>query len=70
MLEIEVIPLTPFQQNCSLVWCDKILQGALVDPGGDIERILERIVLSGVWVAQILLTHGHVDHASAGSEFA
>lgn len=70
MPQIEVMPVIPFQQNCSLIWCDKISQDALGDPGGDVERILEPVLLSGVRVEQILLTHGHVDHASAASGLA
>ncbi len=57
-----IIPVTAFEQNCSLVWCSKTLKGALVDPGGDLEKIKDAVVRSGVTVEKILLTHGHADH--------
>jgi len=57
-----IIPVTAFEQNCSLVWCSKTMKGALVDPGGDLEKIKDAVVRSGVTVEKILLTHGHADH--------
>jgi len=57
-----IIPVTAFEQNCSLVWCSKTLKGALVDPGGDLEKIKDAVARSGVTVEKILLTHGHADH--------
>ena len=60
-----VIPVTPFQQNCSLVWCEATGHGALVDPGGDIEKLLAAVARHGVVLERLLLTHGHVDHVGA-----
>lgn len=65
-----VIPVTPFQQNCSIVWCLKTKQAAVVDPGGDLDRILGAIDEVGVTVEKILVTHGHIDHAGGVAELA
>jgi glyoxylase-like metal-dependent hydrolase (beta-lactamase superfamily II) len=62
-----IIPVTPFQQNCTLVWDDDTKIGAVVDPGGDIARIQEAIAQTGVTVEKILLTHGHIDHAGGAA---
>jgi hydroxyacylglutathione hydrolase len=69
-MKYEVIPVTAFQQNCSLLWCEETKKGAVVDPGGDIERILRSVERHGVQVERILLTHGHIDHAGATAELA
>jgi len=65
-----IIPVTPFQQNCVLIWDEATKHGVVVDPGGDAERIQEAIQQAGVQVQRILLTHGHLDHAGAASELA
>lgn len=67
-MQYRVIPVTPFQQNCSLLWCEETKKAAVVDPGGDIERILAAVTKSGVEVEKILLTHGHIDHAGGTAE--
>lgn len=69
-MQVFIIPVTPFQQNCTLLVCDQTQQAAVVDPGGDVEQILATIKESGATVAQILLTHGHLDHAAAAPELA
>lgn len=69
-LRCEIIPVTPFQQNCSLVWDTTTLRGALVDAGGEIERLLSRVKHHGVTLEKLLVTHGHLDHASAVAELA
>lgn len=69
-MSYRIIPVTPFEQNCSLVWCDATKEAAVVDPGGDIDRIEAAIAAAGVTVKQILLTHAHIDHAGAAAEFA
>lgn len=61
-LRAAIIPVTPFQQNCSLVWCSKTMRGALVDPGGDLDRLKDAVTRTGVTLERILLTHGHADH--------
>ncbi len=58
-----IVPVTPFQQNCTLLWCDATKRAAVIDPGGDLDRVREAIAECGVAVERILLTHGHIDHA-------
>lgn len=69
-MKYRVIPVTPFEQNCTLLWCEKTLHGAVVDPGGDVPRILAAITEEGVTVDKLLVTHGHIDHAGAAAELA
>ncbi len=64
-MDIRIIPVTPFVQNCSLLICEQTGRGALVDPGGEPERILEVVRDCGVTLEKILLTHGHADHIGA-----
>jgi glyoxylase-like metal-dependent hydrolase (beta-lactamase superfamily II) len=70
MLKVEVIPVTRLRQNCSLLWDDSTMRGALVDAGGDIELLLERARIHGVQLEKLLVTHPHVDHASGVAEIA
>jgi hydroxyacylglutathione hydrolase len=65
-----IVPVTPFQQNCSLVWSDVTKVGAVVDPGGDVERIKAAIAQVGITIEKILITHGHIDHAGGAAELA
>lgn len=67
-LQAFLIPVTPFQQNCSLVFDSERKIGAIVDPGGDVAVILDAIAQSGITVEKILLTHGHIDHAGGAAE--
>ena len=69
-LKILIIPVTGFQQNCSLVMDDDLKVAAVVDPGGDLPRIEAAIKEAGVTVEKILLTHGHIDHAGGAAELA
>ncbi|HYR06072.1 MAG TPA: MBL fold metallo-hydrolase [Gallionella sp.] len=69
-MKFRVIPVTPFQQNCTLLWCEKTRHGAVVDPGGDIPRLLAAIAEEGVTVDKLLVTHGHIDHAGGAVELA
>ena len=57
-----IIPVTPLQQNCSLIWCTKTMRGALVDPGGDLDRLKAAVAKAGVTLEKLLVSHGHVDH--------
>jgi hydroxyacylglutathione hydrolase len=66
--KIMIIPVTPFQQNCSLVWNEDTHIGAVVDPGGDVDVIRKAIDQAQVTVEKILLTHGHIDHAGGAAE--
>ena len=63
-----IIPVTPFQQNCSIVWDEASGRGVVVDPGGEVPRLLEAIDKLGVVPEKILLTHGHIDHAGGAAE--
>ncbi len=65
---IILVPVTPFQQNCAIVYSDETKRGAVVDPGGEVPRILEAINQSGVKIEKILITHGHIDHAGGAAE--
>ncbi len=66
-LKAAIIPVTPLQQNCTLLWCTQTMRGAFVDPGGDLPRLKAAAVQAGVTIEKILLTHGHIDHCgSAG----
>ena len=69
-LKVTVIPVTPFVQNCSLLWCVETLQAAVVDPGGDVDRIVNALSKTGVQLQKVLLTHGHLDHAGGAAELA
>ena len=69
-LKILIVPVTPFQQNCSIVFDDETKIGAVVDPGGDLDRIEAAIKQSGVKIEKILITHGHIDHAGGAAELA
>jgi glyoxylase-like metal-dependent hydrolase (beta-lactamase superfamily II) len=66
-LKAAIIPVTPLQQNCTLLWCTATMRGAFVDPGGDLPRLKTAAAQAGVTIEKILLTHGHIDHCgSAG----
>lgn len=62
-LKAAIVPVTPFQQNCTLLWDDATMLGAIIDPGGDLDRIQEAIGKIGLKPEKIVLTHGHIDHA-------
>ncbi|WP_444907158.1 MBL fold metallo-hydrolase [Microbulbifer sp. SSSA008] len=61
-LQYHLVPVTPFQQNCSLLWCEDSKRAAVVDPGGDLDKILAAVEERGLKLEKILLTHGHLDH--------
>jgi len=65
-----IVPVTPFQQNCAILWDDETKRAMVVDPGGDVPTILSGIEQTGVAVERILLTHGHLDHAGGAAELA
>ena len=69
-MKVIVIPVTAFEQNCSILICEQSLSAAIVDPGGDIERILSSLEETGAVAEKILVTHGHVDHVGAVAELA
>ena len=70
MIQASIVPVTPFEQNCSILWCERTMKAAVVDPGGDIDRILAAVAKLGVTVEKILITHGHIDHAGGTAKLA
>jgi hydroxyacylglutathione hydrolase len=62
---VTIVPVTGYQQNCTVVKCEATGKAAIVDPGGDVERILAAVEKMGATVEKILLTHGHMDHCAA-----
>ena len=69
-MKFRILPVTPFQQNCTLIWCEQTREAAVIDPGGDVERILAAIEEEGVHLTRILLTHGHLDHVGGTAPLA
>jgi len=61
-LKAAIIPVTPLQQNCTLFWCTETNKGALVDPGGDLDKLNAAVAQNGVELEKLLITHGHLDH--------
>lgn len=70
MLRYHTIPVTPFQQNCSLVWCDETHEAALIDPGGEVERLKAAVAERGLTLKALWLTHAHIDHAGGTGTLA
>ena len=69
-LRAAIIPVTAFEQNCSLIWCTKTMRGAFVDPGGDLDRLTQALEKTGVTLEKLLITHGHMDHCGMAGIFA
>lgn len=69
-MKATLIPVTAFQQNCSLIWCEETMQGCLVDAGGDQDMILNAVKREGVKIVKLLCTHGHLDHVGAVASLA
>jgi len=67
-MKATIIPVTPYQQNCSVLWCDETMLGAVVDPGGDLDLIIDAIESNDVTIEKILITHGHLDHAGGTAD--
>ncbi len=68
MLQAGIIPVTPFQQNCTILFDQDTKEGVIVDPGGDVATILETVEKNGIKLTAIWLTHGHLDHAGGAME--
>jgi glyoxylase-like metal-dependent hydrolase (beta-lactamase superfamily II) len=69
-MKIEVVPVTAFEQNCSVLWCERSRRAAVVDPGGDLDRVLATVERHSLELEKILITHAHLDHAGATAELA
>lgn len=69
-MRIAIVPVTAFEQNCSLLWCTKTMRGALVDPGGDLDKLKLALEKTGVTLEKILVTHGHMDHCGEAGVLA
>ena len=69
-MKAAILPVTPFAQNCSILWCEETNKGAVVDPGGDVDRILGAVEEQGFELEKILITHGHIDHAGGAAEIS
>ena len=69
-LQVALVPVTPFQQNASIIWCARTMEAAIVDPGGDVPVLLDAVQKLGVKPAAIWLTHGHIDHAGGAAELS
>ena len=70
MLNYLTVPVTAFAQNCSIVWCERTREAAIIDPGGEIDRLLAEVERLGLNLTQIWLTHAHIDHAGGTGELA
>jgi glyoxylase-like metal-dependent hydrolase (beta-lactamase superfamily II) len=70
MLKYQTVPVTAFEQNCSIVWCDETMKAAVIDPGGDLPRITAAVARLGVKLKAIWLTHAHLDHAGGTAELS
>lgn len=70
MIQLRIVPVTPFEQNCTILWCDRTRKAAVVDPGGDLGRIRKAAEELGVTIEKILITHGHIDHAGGTAKLA
>ena len=69
-MRFEILPVTPFEQNCSLIWCETSGSAALIDPGGDVDVLLAAVAKAGVKLDKLLLTHAHLDHVGGTLELA
>jgi hydroxyacylglutathione hydrolase len=69
-LRAAIVPVTPLQQNCTLLWCTETMRGAFVDPGGDLPKLKAAAAQHGVTIEKIILTHGHFDHCGEAKPLA
>ena len=67
-LKAAIVPVTPFQQNCTLLFDEKTAEGVVIDPGGEVDRIADAVRQTGISVTAIWLTHGHIDHAAGAMD--
>lgn len=69
-LQYQIIPVTPFAQNCTLLWCDETMEGTLIDAGGEPHKLRTAVAKAGVKITKLVLTHGHLDHVGGAVELA
>jgi len=69
-MRVAIVPVTAFEQNCSLIWCTRTMRGAFVDPGGDLDKLKLALEKTGVTLEKILVTHGHMDHCGQAGVLA
>jgi len=69
-MKYAIVPVTPFQQNATVLWCPETMRAAVVDPGGDLDRILDVVRREGLILERVLVTHGHIDHAGGVADLA
>ena len=69
-LRAAILPVTPLQQNCTLIWCTRTMKGAFVDAGGDLAMLRQAVAKTGVTIEKLLVTHGHIDHCGGTGAFA
>lgn len=69
-MQFDVLPVTRYRMNCSILWCEETLQAAVIDPGGDLSEILNFLELMDLTPEVALVTHGHMDHAGGAAQFA
>lgn len=69
-MEFDILQVTRFRQNCSILWCEKTMRAAVIDPGGDLSEILNFVELMDLHPEVVLVTHGHFDHAGGAAQFA
>ena len=69
-IKAAILPVTPYQQNCSLVWCTATKRAAFVDPGGEVAKLKQVLAQQGLTLEKVILTHGHLDHASGAAKLA
>lgn len=69
-MHYQILPVTPYQQNCSLVWCETSNIAALIDPGGESTRLISEVRQRNLTLEKVILTHGHLDHVGAANEIA
>ncbi|WP_022676829.1 MBL fold metallo-hydrolase [Novosphingobium sp. B-7] len=69
-MQVAILPVTPLQQNCTLLWCTATMKAAVIDPGGDLDRIKALVAKAGVTVEKLLITHGHLDHCGGAAQLA
>lgn len=70
MMKFAIVPVTSFQQNATIVWCEQTSRAAICDPGGDLPRLIKQLDAHKLTLECILITHGHIDHAGAAAELA